>query len=167
MLRVLVVLAAPVMSNHPGAPPPARLDLRAEWKRLADAVRRSNAPIALIRLTPPTLDALRYALSSRAREQDLLPHVVHFSGHGWQEGLLFEDEYGRAAPAPTAALVELFAQAGAPLAVFNACETAHSAASAAQATVVQALSPSCIGMATERNIRAMPMEKRLNRDVLA
>jgi hypothetical protein len=33
---------------------------------LADGVRRSGAPILLARLTMPTLDALRYALSPRA-----------------------------------------------------------------------------------------------------
>ena len=135
MLRVLVVLAAPVAGTHPGDPPPARLDLRAEWKQLTAAVRRSQTPIALIRLTPPTLDALRYALSPRAREQGLLPHAVHFSGHGWKEGLLFEDEWGRAAPVPSADLADLFRDAGVPLAVFNACETARSAASVAQALV--------------------------------
>ena len=74
-------MAAPVAGAQPGDPPPDRLDLRAEWRHLADAVRRSHAPIALIRLTSPTLEALRFALSPRAAEQELLPHVVHFSDH--------------------------------------------------------------------------------------
>jgi hypothetical protein len=145
MLRVLVVLAAPVAAPGPGDPPPARLDLRAEWKGLADAVRRSQAPIALIRLTPPTLDALRYALSHRAREQGLLPHAVHFSGHGWEEGLLFEDEWGRTDLTPTAALTETFRDASVPLAVLNACQSAHSAASVAQALVQSGTVQAAVG----------------------
>jgi hypothetical protein len=80
-------------------------------------------------------DALCYALAARAREQGLLPHVVHFSGHGWQGGLLFENPWGCAVPIPTADLAALFCQAGVPLAVFNACQSAHNAASVAQGLV--------------------------------
>lgn len=135
MLRVLVVLAGPIASHLPGTREPARLNLRAEWKRLAEAVRASRAPIALIRLSPPTLDALRWALGPRAVEQGLAPHVVHFTGHGWKEGLLFEDELGRSQPVQAEALVEVFRQAGVRLGVFNACETAAEAYSAAQLLV--------------------------------
>ncbi len=69
--RVRVVLAAPVASRREGDPPPPHLDLRGEWHRLADAVERSNAPIALIRFAPPTMETLRFALSPRAIEGDL------------------------------------------------------------------------------------------------
>jgi tetratricopeptide (TPR) repeat protein len=145
MLRVLVIAAAPVMGRDPSAPPPARLNLRAEWKRLADAVRNSGAPIALIRLTPPTLDALRYALSPRALEQELAPHVVHFTGHGWDEGLLFEDECGRARPTPARDLVEIFRQAQVKLGVFNACETAAEVYSIARVLVDSGALQAAIG----------------------
>jgi hypothetical protein len=94
MLRVLVVLAGPVFDPRTPAHDPTPLDLLEEWNRLSNAIKASGAPIALIRLTPPTLESLRYALSPRVVEQGLYPHVLHFSGHAWPEGLLFEDQYG-------------------------------------------------------------------------
>ena len=147
MLRVLVVLAAPVAGPRRGDPPPRRLDLRAEWRRLVEAVRHSQAPIALIRLTPPTLDALRFALSPRAVEQDLAPHVLHFSGHGWAEGLMFEDEFGRAHLVRTADLLARFKDLAAPfhLAVFNSCQTAAGANAAAQALAEAGLARAALG----------------------
>jgi len=60
-LRVLVLIAAPVTGRRITDPAPPPLDVRGEWARLAHAVRSSGAPIALVRLMPPTLDALRYA----------------------------------------------------------------------------------------------------------
>ena len=66
MLRVLALLAAPVYNPRSPDQSPTPLDLRQEWHVLADGVRRSGAPILLARLIPPTLDALRYALSPRA-----------------------------------------------------------------------------------------------------
>jgi hypothetical protein len=105
MLRVLVVLAGPVFDPRDPERDPTPLDLLAEWQRLSDAVRASGAPIALIRLAPPTLDSLRYALSPRAVEQGLYPHVLHFGGHAWKNGLLFEDEYGGEDPVITPRLL--------------------------------------------------------------
>ncbi|MBN1178057.1 MAG: CHAT domain-containing protein [Anaerolineae bacterium] len=147
MLRVLVLLAAPVTGPQPNTPTPAWLDLHAEWQHLADAVRRSGAPIALIRLAPPTLDALRFALSPRAVEQNLAPHVLHVSGHGWSEGLYLEDAYGRAHALRTADLLALAQDLPQPLrlAVFNACLTAAGANAAAQAAVDGGLARAALG----------------------
>ena len=134
MLRMLVMLPAPVLDPRNPETDLTPLDLQAEWNRLAEAVQASGAPIALIRLMPPTLDALRYALSPRAVEQGLYPHVLHFSGHAWSEGLLFEDEYSQCDPVTTARLLEALKDAPPlDLAVFNACESADGALSAAQA----------------------------------
>ncbi len=136
MLRVLVMLSAPVIDPRHPDKDLAPLDLQAEWNRLAEAVRASGAPIALIHLLPPTLDALRYALSPRAVEQGLYPHVLHFSGHAWSEGLLLEDEYSQCDPVTTPRLMEALKDAPPlDLAVFNACESAEGALSAAQAFV--------------------------------
>ena len=134
MLRVLVILSAPVLDPRQPEADLTPLDLQAEWNRLAEAVQASGAPIALIRLMPPTLDALRYALSPRAVEQGLYPHVLHFSGHAWSEGLLFEDEYSQCDAVTTARLLEALKDAPPlDLAVFNACQSAEGALSAAQA----------------------------------
>jgi hypothetical protein len=144
MLRVLVVLAGPVFDPHDPERDPTPLDLLAEWQRLSDAVRASGAPIALIRLAPPTLDSLRYALSPRAVEQGLYPHVLHFGGHAWKNGLLFEDEYGGEDPVITPRLLDAFQ--GVPpldLAVFNACDSAENALSAAH--LISTHSPKLFG----------------------
>jgi len=133
-LQVLVVIAAPVAWPDPkGRPAPEPLNVKVEWKHLAEAVGRVQAPIALVRLMPPTHRALRYALGPQAREQGLIPDVVHFIGHGWEQGLLFEDDLGRADPVPTEELLACFRAAGVPLLVCNACQTAAGAQAAARA----------------------------------
>ncbi len=136
MLRVLAVLAAPVHDpDQPDSLPPP-LDLQQEWHRLAEPVRRSGTPILLARLTPPTLDALRAALSPRAETQDLFPHVLHFSGHAWAGGLFLEDEWGQVHAVTTGELLDALngrAHHGAPLpVVLNGRETAADAHSATQ-----------------------------------
>ncbi len=147
MLRILALLAAPVLDPHRPDHPPPPLDLRREWRKLADEVRGSKAPILLARLAPPTPEALRSALSPRAGEQGLLPHVLHFSGHARRDGLLLEDEFGRtrfvAADELTAAL------GGLPrpldLAVLNGCESAADLHSAAQALLEAGLARAVVG----------------------
>jgi hypothetical protein len=63
MLRVLSLHASAVSSSSGTEQAPVRLDLSQEWHVLAERVRQSRAPILLKRLTPPTLSALRSALS--------------------------------------------------------------------------------------------------------
>jgi len=140
LLRVLAVLAAPVYDpDRPDSLPPP-LDLQQEWHKLAGPVRSSRAPILLARLTPPTLDALRAALSPRAETQGLFPHILHFSGHAWAGGLFLEDEWGQVHAVTTEELLDALngrAHHGAPLlVVLNGCETAaDDARSVAQALV--------------------------------
>jgi tetratricopeptide (TPR) repeat protein len=135
MLRVLALLAAPVYNPNSPDQYPTPLDLRQEWHVLADGVRRSGAPILLARLTLPTLDALRYALSPRAWEQGVFPHVLHFSGHAWREGLLLEDELGQMHAATTSEVLNALKGMPHPLdlVVLNGCESAADAQSVAQA----------------------------------
>ena len=147
MLRVLAILAAPV--HNPGSPaePPVPLDLRQEWHVLSEKVRESKAPILLARLTPPTLDALRHALSSRAREQGAFPHVLHFSGHAWREGLLMEDELGQVDEATTATILKALKGLSQPLdlVVLNGCESAADAHSVVQALLDGGIARAVVG----------------------
>ena len=145
MLRILAVLAASVHDPaDPHRPPP--LDLRREWKHLEQAVREANAPILLARLTPPTLEALRRSLSPRTAQQGLFPHVLHFSGHAWREGLLLEDEYGQTHPVTAAELLQaLRPPQPLDLVVLNACESAADARSAGQALVQAGLARAVVG----------------------
>lgn len=106
MLRVLSFLAAPVYDPRSPEQAPVHLDLRQEWHVLADGIRRSGAPILLAKLAPPTLPALRSALSPRAKEQNAFPHVLHFSGHAWSGGLVLEDDLGQVHHAGTAEILK-------------------------------------------------------------
>ena len=146
MLRVLVVLAGPVFDPRNPQNDLTPLDLLTEWQKLSAAVQASGAPIALIRLSPPTLDSLRYALSPRAVEQGLYPHILHFSGHAWQNGLLFEDEYGGMDALSTPRLLDALKDTPSlDLAVFNACQSAEYAFSAAQAFSAAGRAQAAIG----------------------
>ena len=95
MLRVLVILAAPVHDPRSPDRPPTPLDLHQEWHVLAGEVRKSLSPILLARLVPPTLESLRFALSPRVWQQKVFPRILHFSGHAWKEGLLLKIRWVR------------------------------------------------------------------------
>ncbi len=135
MLRVLALLAAPVYNPNSLDYYPKPLDLRQEWHVLADGVRRSGASILLARLALPTLDALRYALSPRAWEQGVFPHVLHLSGHAWREGLLLEDQLGQVHAATTSEVLNALKGMTHPLdlVVLDGCESATDARSVALA----------------------------------
>ncbi|MDD4093908.1 MAG: CHAT domain-containing protein, partial [Methanothrix sp.] len=147
MLRVLSLLAAPVYDPRSPEQAPVHLDLRQEWHVLADGIRRSGAPILLAKLTPPTLPALRSALSPRAKEQNAFPHVLHFSGHAWSGGLVLEDDLGQVHHASCAEILK--ALEGLPkkldLVVLNGCESAEDAGSVAQALVDGGLTRAVVG----------------------
>jgi tetratricopeptide (TPR) repeat protein len=147
MLRVLALMAAPVYNPTSPSRPPSPLELRQEWHVLAEGVRKSGAPILLARLSLPTLDSLRYALSPRAKQQSVFPHILHFSGHAWREGLLLEDELGQAHPATTAEILKALAGLPQPLdlVVLNGCESAADAESVAQALVDGGLARAVVG----------------------
>ncbi len=146
-LRILAVMAAPVAPG-PGMKTAAEsLDLTAEWFRLTDKVRRSNAAIALRRLAPPTLKALRLALSSLARRTRQYPHVLHFSGHAAAGRLLFEDELGRGHWVSVEELLAEWPEDAPPLdlVVLNACQTADETRSLARLLVEKGLTKAAVG----------------------
>ena len=146
MLRIAALLAAPVHDpRHPDRPPQP-LDLRTEWRRLEQAVRKTGAPILLARLTPPTLETLRRELSLRLAEQGLFPHVLHFSGHAWEKGLLLEDDYGQTCRVTAAQLLQaLKLPRPLELVVLNACETAAEAHSVVQVLLDHGLARAVVG----------------------
>ena len=149
MLRILALLAAPVYDpQRPDVLPPP-LDLKQEWHELDQAVRASRAPILLARIVPPTLDALRRALSPRAEVQAEFPHILHFSGHAWTGGLLLEDELGQVHRATTDEILDALRGVGQdlplPLVVLNGCESAADARSVAQALVEAGLARAAVG----------------------
>jgi len=127
-LRMLAVVAAPVVGYTEDDPPPAPLDLWAEWRRLEEAIRGAwdvvrgqGAPWAAVRLNPPTRHHLADALA--AGTPDTAYQVVHFSGHGAPDGLALEDELGRTDFVTAGELVDIFRDRPARLVVLNACRT--------------------------------------------
>ena len=147
MLRVLALLASPICDPRNPESAPVHLDLQAEWHRLSEGVRQSGAPILLARLAPPTLPALRAALSPRAAEQSVFPQVLHFSGHAWKEGLFLEDELGRVHAAGTAEVIDALKDLPGKLdlVVLNGCESAAAARSVAQALLDGGLARAVVG----------------------
>ncbi|MCB9547676.1 MAG: tetratricopeptide repeat protein [Myxococcales bacterium] len=100
------------------------LRLDREVRAIADAV---GASLRLVTVWAASFEDLLAGLLAHR------PAVVHFSGHGRPDALLFEEADGRAAPASLGALAGLFAAARVPVevVVFNACYSA----AAAQAVV--------------------------------
>ena len=126
-LRMLAVVAAPVVGLV-NDPPPAPLDLWGEWQRLEqtirsawDRVKGQGAPWAVVRLNPPTRDALADALA--AGTMDAAYQVVHLSGHGSPDGLALEDEWGRTDFVTGDELVALLRDRPVRLVVLNACQS--------------------------------------------
>lgn len=120
-LRVLVMISSPADE--------AKLDVEAEWKKLAEAVEKltRKKSVVLERLEKATLSALR----QRLRGEDV--HIFHFIGHGKfdqevRDGILMmEDEGGKGYPVSGQLLgMHLHEHRPLRLAVLNACEGARS-----------------------------------------
>ncbi len=97
-LPVLAVIAAPYAAMGSGQDPLNPLDRVMEWDMmragLLDAAARGSenaAPLALVRLTPPTSQQLAEALSYDGPDAF---RVVHFVCHGERDMLYLEDENG-------------------------------------------------------------------------
>lgn len=137
-LRVLVVVSAPIPTPilTPQPPLPSgkaptgegeslpALNFQQEWADLRQAVLKSGAPILLVRLQPPTLDALRYICSPQAQAQNIAPHIVHFIGHGSPDGIILEDEFGFERLAPSAEVAAALKEGGVRMVVLNSCYSA-------------------------------------------
>jgi hypothetical protein len=72
---------------------------------------------------------------------------LHFSGHAWNEGLVFEDDLGQTHPASTEEILEALHGLPGPLdlVVLNGCESAADARSVAQAFLDGGLARAAIG----------------------
>ena len=113
---MLLLCAAPVDVR------PA-LNLAVEVANLEAEVRRSQIPIRLRRVFPPTFEQLQRELSPPALRQRA-PRVFHFLGHGEEDYLWFEDEVGSGDKVTAAQLRRLFDGTPIRLALLNACWSA-------------------------------------------
>jgi len=117
-IRILILAANPWSTN--------RLDLGEEYQRIQDLWERSNLQERFeLRHYP--------ALRGEALQEKVLkfkPHIIHFSGHGEADSLIFTDLTGdKAHEVSKSALAELFKLCTPDLkAVFlNACYSANQA----------------------------------------
>ena len=119
-IRVLFIAASPEDQN------PLRLDkeVREIQRRMRESEHRDSVTFE-VRLATQTTDLLQ-ALN------EVRPTVVHFSGHGAQEALIFEDSDGRAKPLYVEDLAQLLRISSdrIRLAVFNSCNSAVAARAA-------------------------------------
>ncbi|GAA3456651.1 CHAT domain-containing protein [Dactylosporangium matsuzakiense] len=109
--RILLVCAGPRDDE-------ARDRLTARDDRLLRAAIQRSAErdrIEVVTLNAATIDDLRQALMRGPFD------IVHFSGHGTEEGLVFEDDDGQPFVPASSALAELFARRKVRVAVLNAC----------------------------------------------
>jgi tetratricopeptide (TPR) repeat protein len=74
-------------------------------------------------VAPPTFQQLEQELSPAALER-FRPHILHFLGHGEEDGLWFEKRDGSGERIPTNRLCRLLQRASLPFALINACWSA-------------------------------------------
>lgn len=119
-IRVLFIAASPENED------PLRLDkeVREIQRRMRETDYRDSVTFE-VRLATQTTDLLQ-ALN------EVRPDVVHFSGHGDQEALIFEDSDGQAKPLHIEDLAQLLRISSdrIRLALFNSCNSAVAARSA-------------------------------------
>ncbi len=104
---VLLVVSNPLESNF------AFLD----WQEEVRELERSGLPIALIRLNPPTWSELQNTLLTRKIS------ILHFIGHGNEDGLWLEKENGQANFIHSNDLAEIIRGCGVHLVILNTCNS--------------------------------------------
>ncbi len=115
-LDVLVLCSDPVNLRR-------TLNLAQELVHFERVIRRSELPIRMRRVFPPTLEQLQREFA-RADEQGRRPSVFHFLGHGDDDGLYFETEHGEGRLVKGHELKDALAGSPVKLALLNACWSA-------------------------------------------
>jgi tetratricopeptide (TPR) repeat protein len=122
---VLAVIAAPFASMNGSDDPLSPLDPIQEWHAMLRAFkearprqRTTSAPLALVRLLPPTAERLAGALAGHGADAFRIVHVV---AHGERDMLYLEDDDGSEAYAVAEHVVKLFQGSGARIVVLDGC----------------------------------------------
>jgi tetratricopeptide (TPR) repeat protein len=128
-VRILLVIARPAGIRD--------VSYQIIGRRILDRLQVSSDRVEVTVLRPPTLLALKQALS-QARNEGRPFHILHFDGHGTigplltgatarsrQGYLVFEGGGSGSDPVPASELVALLTRHHVPLLVLNACRGAH------------------------------------------
>lgn len=142
-LPVLAVVAAPYANLGGDYDPMHPIDREAEWRLLVEILAgvhqrslESSAPLAFVRLMPPTGVRLGQVLAHDG--PDGFP-VVHLVCHGERDMLYLEDDTGHEAYIVTDRVVKLFAGSRARLVVMDGCFSEAMAKALFEGTGVQAV----------------------------
>ncbi len=142
-LPVLAVIAAPFASMSGTEDPLSPADPAQEWLALLRTVRQvtsearvGSAPLALVRLLPPTSERLGIALSARGPDAF---RIVHLIAHAERDILYLEDEEGREAYAVAEHIVRRFASSDVRLVLLDGCFSRRLAQMLLDETPVQAV----------------------------
>lgn len=142
-LPVLAVIAAPFASLGGSDEPLSPADPAQEWLTLLRTLRQAtlqaratSAPLALVRLLPPTSERLGAALSARGADAF---RIVHLVVHGERDMLYLEDEDGHEAYAVAEHVVKRFAASDARLVIMDGCFSRRLAQMLLDETPVQAV----------------------------
>ena len=84
--RIRMLVVAPDPLGKPLSP----LNIAAEWTALTALIQRSDYPVALVRLNPPTFEHLQEAVADLRHPYD----VIHFIAHGDGKNLALEKADG-------------------------------------------------------------------------
>lgn len=113
-LKVLFLAADPFKDG-------ARLELGEEVRAIDEAIQRGSArdSVELVSHFATRTRDLQYALLRHE------PHIVHFAGHGGEQGIYLGDEHGRPRPVGKEALGRLFGilEGEVRAVVLNGCHT--------------------------------------------
>ncbi|MBC7226886.1 MAG: CHAT domain-containing protein [Thermoflexales bacterium] len=119
-MRALFLPADPLLTPE-GEPAPYALGVEEEWEETLKAMREADPPVELVKVLPPTADALDEALAGT------YGGIFHFTGHGGWDGrtayLLFETPAGVADRVEAGRVADLL-RGRVLLAVLSACLSA-------------------------------------------
>ena len=115
-LEVLVLCSSPVGDL-------ATLKLPHELTEIENRLRKAQVSVRMKRVFPPTIDQLRRELAAMSQRGDQ-PGVFHFLGHGDDDGLYFEDEFGRSQLVKGSELKSALNESPVKLVLLNACWSA-------------------------------------------
>ena len=148
-LPVLGVVAAPFNGMGGSGEPVNPLDREVEWQQILEALGAAthavadaqSAPLALVRLLPPTAARLGEALAAPVPVHGGADafRVVHLTCHGERDLLYLEDEDGSESYTVAERLVRLFKPGGAQLVVMDGCFSHHIAERLLAETSVKAV----------------------------
>ncbi|MDW7992729.1 MAG: CHAT domain-containing protein [Anaerolineae bacterium] len=119
-VRVIFLPADPLLWPG-GEPAPYALGVEEEWAQMLAVLQEADPSLELVRVVPPTADALDEALAG------VYGGIFHFTGHGDWDGrtayLLFETPSGASDPVESGRVADIL-RGRVVLAVLSACRSA-------------------------------------------